>query len=64
MLQDRPGGTGAIGFLRAHGDALEVLEFAEEVFDEAAGFGEVLVDLRRRAALWLLRDRDPGGPTL
>jgi hypothetical protein len=47
-----------IGFARAHGDALELLEFAEEVFDEVAPFVHLEVDGDRTDPLRPLRDDD------
>ena len=40
-----------IGFVGAHGDAFELLEFAEEVFDEVTAFVKLDVDGERRARL-------------
>ncbi len=49
-----------VGLACAHGDAFELFEFAEEVFDEVAPFVHLLVDIARRDALWPLRDDDLG----
>jgi hypothetical protein len=38
-------GEALIGFFAAHGDAFEVLEFAEEVFDKVAPLVDFAVDL-------------------
>ena len=47
-----------IGFVGAQGDPLELLEFAEEVFDEVTGFVKLHVDGERRASSWMLGDDD------
>ena len=49
-----------VGFVAAHGDALELLEFAEEVFDEVSPLVHLLVDLERVSALRALRNDDLG----
>ena len=49
-----------IGFAGAHGDALELFEFAEEVFDEVPPLVHVLIDAERRHALRTLGDDDLG----
>ena len=36
-----------VGLVRAHGNALELLELAEEVLDQVTSFVEVSVDLER-----------------
>jgi hypothetical protein len=52
------GGEASVGLVASHGDALELLEFAEEVFDEMAPFVDVGVDLKRLAASRMLGDDD------
>ncbi len=47
-----------IGFVGAQGDPLELLEFAEEVFDEVTGFVKLHVDGDRGASSWMLGDDD------
>ena len=54
------GGEALIGFVGAHGDALELLEFAEEVFDQVAPFVHLGVDRQRHGATRMLRDDDLG----
>lgn len=49
-----------IGFVAAHGDALELLELAEEILDEMSPLVEVGVDLARVGAAWMLGDDDLG----
>ncbi len=49
---------GVISFLCAESDALEVLEFAKETFNEVTAFVEFPVDYQGQAALWPLRDDD------
>src|SRR4029077_3860742 len=49
-----------IGFVGAQGDTLELLEFAEEVFDQVAPFVHLGVDLERGGAARMLRDHDFG----
>jgi hypothetical protein len=39
-----------VGFVGAHCDALELLEFAEEVFDEMTPFVEFCIDTQRCGA--------------
>ena len=53
-----------IGFVASHGDAFEVLEFAEEVFDEMAPFVEFGVDLEWLASPWMLGDDDFCAPLI
>lgn len=48
----------AIGFASAHGDALEFLEFAEEVFDEVAPLVHFGVERDGSGASRVLRDDD------
>ena len=45
-----------VGLVGAHGDPLELFEFAEEVFDEMTPLVEVIVDLQRRSTSWVLGD--------
>jgi hypothetical protein len=52
------GGKALVGLVTAHGDTLELLEFAEEVFDEVAPLVEVGVDIERLAAAGMLGDDD------
>lgn len=47
-----------IGFAGTHGDALELLEFAEEVLDQVAPFVHLGVDLEPLGAVWMLRNDD------
>ena len=49
---------GRIGLVGAHCDALELLEFHEEVFDQMAAFVDLQVDNEGRYALRALRDAD------
>jgi len=49
-----------VGFVGAHGDALELLEFGEEVLDEMSPFIDFQVDIERRLASRHLRDNDLG----
>ena len=49
-----------IGLVGAHGDALELLELAEEVLDQMAPFVHLGVDLQRDGAARVLRDHDLG----
>jgi hypothetical protein len=44
------GGEALIGLVRAHGDAFEALELAEEVFDEMPPFVHLIVDDERLCA--------------
>ena len=59
---DHRGETG-VGLARAQGDALELLEFAEEILDEVAPLVDIEVDAPGLGASWMLRDdhlRAPG----
>jgi len=47
-----------VGFVAAHGNALELFQLAEEVLDQMAPFVDLGVDGERRLALWPLRDDD------
>jgi hypothetical protein len=47
-----------IGFAGAHGDAFELLEFAEEVFDEVSPFVHFQIDIDGADPLRHLRDDD------
>ena len=47
-----------IGFACAHGDALELFEFTEEVFDEMPPFVHLQIDVDGVDPLWHLRDDD------
>ena len=49
-----------IGFAGAHGDALELFEFTEEVFDKVSPFVHFQVDVDGTFALWHLGDDDFG----
>src|SRR6266700_1481752 len=49
-----------VGFVRAHGDTLELLELAEEVLDQMTPFVHLGVDLERGGAARMLRDHDLG----
>src|SRR5579863_5588200 len=54
------GAEALVGFAGAHGDAFELFEFAEEIFDEMAPFVHFGVDLERLGAAWVLRYDDFG----
>jgi hypothetical protein len=47
-----------IGFACAHGDALELFEFAEEIFDQVAPLVDLQVDIERLGPTWMLGDDD------
>ena len=47
-----------IGFVAAHGDALELFEFAEEILDQMTPFVHFQVDLERLASPRMLGDDD------
>src|SRR5713101_3506659 len=47
-----------VGFVGAHGDALELLELAEEVLDQMTPFIHLGIDLERGGAARMLRDHD------
>ena len=49
------GGEALVGFVGAHGDALELLEFAEEVLDQVTPFVDLGVERQGR-----LRAADAG----
>ena len=49
-----------VGFVGAHGDAFEFLEFTEEVLDEMTPFVHLGVDLERDGAPRVLRNHDLG----
>src|SRR5216683_21757 len=49
-----------VGFVGAQGDALELLELAEEVLDQMTPFVHVGVDLERGGAARMLRDHNLG----
>ena len=51
-----------VGFVGAHGDAFELLEFAEEILDERAPFVHFEVDCERGYAARMLRDDDLAAP--
>ena len=51
-------GETLIGFVCAPGDAFELLELAEEVFDQMTPIVDFRVDRQRRRASWMLRDND------
>jgi hypothetical protein len=54
------GGEALISLVGAHGDAFELLELAEEVFDEMPPFVHLLVDGERHCATRMLGDDDLG----
>ena len=54
------GGETGVGFVAAHRDALELLEFGEKILDEMPPFIDFQVDIKRRFALRHLRDDDLG----
>ena len=54
------GGEALIGFVGAHCDAFELLELAEEVFDQVAPFVEFGVERQRHGTPRMLRDDDFG----
>ena len=47
-----------VGFVRSHGDALELFDLAKEVLDEVTPFIHFLVDLQWCASLRSLRNND------
>lgn len=47
-----------VGFVAAHGDALELFEFAEEVLDEVAPLVDLEIDSKRLASSRVLGDDD------
>ena len=49
-----------ICFIRAHGDALELVEFTEEVFDQVPPFIHFRIDFDGFGAAWMLRYDDFG----
>ena len=49
-----------VGFVGAHGDAFEFLEFAEEVLDQITPFVHLGVDWERHGAARVLRNHDLG----
>src|SRR5882724_1634301 len=53
-------GETLIGFVRAHCDAFEFLELAEEILDQVAPLVNLGVDRQRHGAPWMLRDDDLG----
>jgi hypothetical protein len=53
-------GEALIGFVRAHCDAFEFLELAEEIFDQVTPLVDLGVDRQRCGAPWMLRDDDLG----
>lgn len=54
------GGKALVGFVASHGDALELFELAEEVFDQMAPFVHFCIERQRLGATWMLRDDDLG----
>ena len=50
------GGEALVGFVGAPGDALELLEFAEEILDEVTPLVELGVEPRGRGSSWMLGD--------
>jgi len=53
-----------VGFAGWHGDALELFEFSEEIFDEMAPFIHFGVDFEWLGAAWILRHDDFGTPLI
>ena len=53
-------GEAGVGFVGPHGDAFELLELAEEVFDQVTPFVHLGVDRERLQATRMLRDHDLG----
>jgi hypothetical protein len=51
-----------VGFVAAHGDAFELLEFAEEVFDQVTPLLDFRVDDEWLCAPGMLGDYDLGSP--
>ena len=49
-----------VGFVGAHGDTFEFLEFTEEVLDQMTPFVHLGVDLERDGAPRVLRNHDLG----
>ncbi len=49
-----------ICFVASHGDAFELFEFAEVIFDEMAPFEDVDIERARIATVFTLRDDDFG----
>ena len=49
-----------VGFVGSHGNALELLEPTEEVFDEMPPFVEFAIERQWSCASWVLRDDDLG----
>ena len=47
-----------VRFVAAHGDAFELFEFAEEVFDQMPPFVDFQIDIERLGASGVLRDDD------
>src|SRR5688572_22783846 len=54
------GGEALIGFVRAHGNAFEFLELAEEILDQVPPFVEFGVERQRRRTPRMLGDDDLG----
>ena len=48
----------AVCLVGSHCDAFEFLQLTEEILDEVAPFVDVLVDIERLGAPWMLRDDD------
>ena len=57
-------GKALIGFFTSHGDAFELLEFAEEVFDEMTPFVKFVVDCEGMASPRMLGDDDFCSPLI
>lgn len=55
-------GKALVGFAGAHGDALELFELAEEVFDQVTPFVHFGVDLELLGAARMLGDDDLCSP--
>ena len=58
------GGKALIGLVAAHGNAFEVLEFAEEVLDEVPPLVDLAVDCEGMASPWVLGDDDFCSPLI
>jgi hypothetical protein len=54
------GGETLVGLVGAHGDAFELLDLAEEVFDEIPPFAKLLVDDEELCTARLLGDDNLG----
>jgi hypothetical protein len=61
-MNDR--GEAWVCFVGAHGDAFELLEFAEEVFDQVTPFVHFGVDRQFSGSALMLSDDDLGSPSV